>query len=240
MKVLAFNSSLWMDKGTTALLLAPFLEGMREEGAEIELFYTSKLDINPCQGDFNCLKTSGECSQVDDMQMLLPKLREADIWVFTTPVYWDGIASPLKNLMERMLPLWQPFFELKDGHSRHPLREGVKRGRVVLVSSCGLWEMDNFDPLLAHMRAFCRNADREFAGALLRPHGPQLRLIAEMGRAAGDVSEAAKEAGRQLLRDGQMSAETLDVVSRELIPLEVYLQVNNKGIQYVLDRLKEK
>ena len=40
-----------MDKGITALVLGPFLEGMGEAGAEVELFYTQKLGINPCQGN---------------------------------------------------------------------------------------------------------------------------------------------------------------------------------------------
>ncbi len=38
MKVNAINGSPKMGKGTTALLLNPFLEGMREAGAEVELF----------------------------------------------------------------------------------------------------------------------------------------------------------------------------------------------------------
>lgn len=30
------------------LILNPFLDGMKEAGAEVELFYTRKLRINPC------------------------------------------------------------------------------------------------------------------------------------------------------------------------------------------------
>ncbi|MCJ7431672.1 flavodoxin family protein, partial [Candidatus Bathyarchaeota archaeon] len=43
-----------MDKGNTALILSPFVEGMREEGAEVELQYVKRLKINPCQGEMNC------------------------------------------------------------------------------------------------------------------------------------------------------------------------------------------
>ena len=62
MKILAFNSSPKMDKGNTALILNPFLEGARAAGGDVEVFCTKTLNINPCQGEFNCwLKTPGKC-----------------------------------------------------------------------------------------------------------------------------------------------------------------------------------
>jgi len=174
---------------------------MREAGAEVELFYTKKLKINPCTGEFDCwLKNPGKGYQDDDMNMLYPKLREADILVFATPVYVDGIPGPMKNLMDRLLPLLQPFVELRNGHCRHPLREGTEYGKVVLVSNCGFWEMNNFDPLLVHMKAFCKNASRQFAGAVLRPHGPELRRMIKKGLPIDDILEAAKEPVANSLR----------------------------------------
>jgi len=240
MKVLAFNSSPRMDKGNTALILTPFLDGMREAGAAVELFYTKKLNINPCQGCFTCwLKTPGVCFQKDDMQMLHPKLRQADIWVLATPLYVDAMTGPMKNLLDRLIPLVQPFIELRDGHCRHPLREGRKSGKVVLVSNSGFWEMDNFDPLLVHMKAICKNMGTEFAGALLRPHGEILKPLMEMGRSPDDVFEAAREAGRQLVEEGKMSPETLSIVSRELAPRESYLRGANRVFQQALDALEK-
>jgi multimeric flavodoxin WrbA len=240
MKVVAINSSPKMDKGNTALVLDPFLEGMKEAGAEVELFYIKTLKINPCQGESNCwLKTPGKCFQEDDMQMLLPKLHEADIQVFATPVYVDGITGPMKNLLDRLIPLAQPFVELRDGHCRHPERDGRKGDKLVLVSTCGLWEMDNFNPSLVYMTAMCKNLGREFAGALLRPHASALRRMMEMGRPVEDVCEAAKEAGRQLIEDGRMSPKTLGVVSRELLPLKMYIQIANQRAQEALDALEK-
>lgn len=241
MKVLAINSSPRIDKSNTSLILTPFLEGMTEAGAEVELFYTGKLEIKHCDGAFTCwLRTPGECHLKDDMQMLYPKLREADIWVLATPVYVDGVSGSMKMLMERTLPFMQPLIELRDGHCRHPLRQGYKRGKVVLVANCGLWEIDNFDPLLVHMKAYCKNVGREFAGALVRPHGVMLRGMMQMGTEVNDIFAAAKDAGRQLVQDGQMSTESLSTVSREFISLEMYIQQLNQGVQMVLDTLEKK
>jgi multimeric flavodoxin WrbA len=229
MKATVINASPMMDKGNTAAILIPFLDGMRAAGAEIQVYYTKQINIKPCQGEFNCwLKTPGKCFQEDDMEMLLSELAEADIQVFATPVYVDGMAGPLKNLLDRMIPLVSPSIELRNGHCRHPLRKGNNTGQVVLVSNCGFWEMDNFDPLLAHIKAICRNMNREFAGALLRPHGPVLEVMASKGAPVNDVFEAAREAGRQLVQEGEMSSQTLATVSRPLVPLEAYLQRANQ------------
>jgi multimeric flavodoxin WrbA len=228
-----------MDKGNTAMILNPFLEGMKEAGAEVELFYTSKLNIHPCTGEFNCwLKTPGKCLHNDDMNILYPKFVEADVVVFATPLYADGFNGPMKNLIDRTVPLIDPFFELRDNHCRHPRRGEAKVRKFVLVSNCGLWEKDNFDPLLAHMKAFCKNASAEFAGALLRPHGEAMPGMLEMGVPIGDIFEAAKEAGCQLITGQKISPETLDIVSRDLLPRDMYIQMLNQFIKQILDALK--
>ena len=82
--------------------------------------------------------------------------------------------------------------------------------------------MDNFDLLLALMKAFCEHAEREFAGALLRPHGPTLRPMMEQEAPESDILEAAHEAGQQLIEKQEMAVQTLDRVSRALLPLEAY------------------
>lgn len=97
---------------------------MREAGAEVELFYTQRLKINPCQGDFRCsTETPGTCFQSDDMQVLHPKLCEAEVWVFATPVFVSGMTRALKNLIDRILiPLGDPIIELRDERWHLPLR----------------------------------------------------------------------------------------------------------------------
>ena len=223
-KALAFNCSPKKERSNTSLILDPFLEGMRDAGAEVELLYTMRLKINPCMGEFDCWrKDIGKCFQDDDMNSLYPKLADADIWVFATPVYVDGVSGPMKDLFDRLLPLIEGKILLRDGHCRHPRRKGTKGGKVVLVSNCGFYEMDNFDPLLVHVKAACKNFDREFAGALLRPYGSALSYLLKEGK-GGDVIDAAKRAGRELVKNGRMDPETLGVVSRHFSALEEYLK----------------
>lgn len=165
---------------------------MSEVGAEVEVYYTKQLSIKPCQGDFGCqMKTRGKCIQKDDMEMLLPRLVEADIHVFATLVYVDGIAESLKRLWERTIPLANPFFVLRDGHCYKRRRKESNTGKAVLVSSCGYWEMDNFDPMLAHVKARCRNVNREFAGALLRPHSSAMKIMMSKGIPINDIFDAS-------------------------------------------------
>jgi multimeric flavodoxin WrbA len=243
MKVLAFNSSPNMENGNTALILNPFLKGMREAGAQIDLFYTKKLRINPCQADYACImKTHGKCVQMDDMQTIYPMLKEADVIVFATPLYFDGMTSTMKTLIERLwLPSGNPFLELRDNRVRHPIQkgEGTKKAKIVLISNCGFWEIENFTPLLSHMKAICDNTDLEFAGALLRPHGPTLNMMLRTDGSVQDVLDAAEAAGRQLVQEGKISERTLSIVSRQLIPLEQYVQGHNQRIKQYAEMISK-
>ncbi|MBP7070701.1 MAG: flavodoxin family protein [Methanothrix sp.] len=241
MKVLAINSSPNKDKGNTAIILGPFLEGMKEAGAEVELYYTRDLKINPCYGDFSCWTREGDkCSQDDDMAMLDPKIRDADILVLATPVYFDGVTGSMKNLMDRTLPQVQPFFEVRDNHTRHPLQGNVKESKIALVSNCGLWEADNFDPMISHIKAYCKNAKAEFSGALIRPHGPALRDIMDMGMPVKDIIDACKDAGRQLAKDGKISSDTLNIISRVLLPRDVYVENINHHLREHIENKEKK
>ena len=238
MNVLAVNCSPKGDKGGTALILKPFLDGMRSAGATVTVQHTNKLRIGPCLGDHICwFRTPGRCHLQDDMQAIYPLARDADVWVFGTPVYCDGVTGPMKNLLDRTIALLEPYFELRDDHCRHPRRPGVKTGKLALVSTCGFWEMDNFRPLVAHLEAWCRNADREFAGALLRPHAPALAPY--WGLQWDDVLKAAEEAGRQLVVDGRMAEDTLRTVSRPLLSREPFVERINEVFHRLVARAEK-
>ncbi len=210
---------------------------MREAGAEVELVHLHGMDIGPCLGCLSCwLKTPGRCVQQDDAAGVLDRLARSDITVCATPLYFDGMNAAMKGLLDRSVSLLQPFFVLHDGHCRHDPLPGYRPGRVVLVSVSGFTELDNFDPLLVHIRAMCRNMRSEFAGALLRPYANSLPGLAESGVDVEDVYAACREAGRQLVQEGGMDQAVLARVSRELVPRERYIKAVNVHFRRELGR----
>jgi len=231
MKVLAINGSPHMDEGNTAMILNPFLEGMKEAGGDVEVFYTRKLKIGACNGDLSCwFKNPGICGQKDDMQMLLPKLKEADIVVWASPVYYAGVTGPLKNLMDRQLPL-----NLQGGQAKHP--------KAVLVSTCSAWELSMFDPLLLQMRAIYTrpNESSDFAGALLRPMAEGMKEMVKAGETAliEGIFRAARDAGRQLAKEGIISEELQKHVSRELMPRDAYYKAAQMMMEQAQKAIKK-
>jgi len=68
------------------------------------------------------------------MQKIYPKLAESDIIVLATPIYFDGMNSQMKVVIDRYYDLLQPIFEIRGGHMQHSRRPKFKQGKIVLVS----------------------------------------------------------------------------------------------------------
>jgi len=235
-KVVAINGSAKMEKGNTARVLAPFLDGMREAGASVELFYAKRLKVKPCMGEFYCWNEKpGVCYQEDDMQMLYPKLREADILVLATPVYIP-LPGEMQNLINRLCPLIEPILVWRDGRTRARFHDNVNIRKIVLVSTCGWWEMGNFGTVLRIAEEIAKDVSVEFAGAILRPHA---YLMAENKEKAKKVIEALTKAGHELVKKGRMSKSLLEVISQPLISEEEYKRLLNEDYEKVKSKEKD-
>ena len=216
-KVVAVNGSPRMGKSNTTKILTPFLEGMKDAGASVELFYAKRLNIKPCTGEFYCWnKNPGQCHIDDDMQPLYPKLASADILVLATPVYVP-LPGEMQNFLNRLVPLIDPVLKKQNGRTRARFRTNVKISRIALVSSSGWWEMGNFGTVVRIVEEFAKDADVEFAGALLRPHSS---YMAENKEKAEKIFEAAKQAGNRLVKEGRMPKRFLKIIGQPLISEE--------------------
>ena len=224
LKVVAVNSSPQMDKGNTALILNPFIEGMREAGAEVTLLFTKKLNIEHCSGEFKCWgDTPGKCYIRDDMDKVLPKLRDAEIWVLGIPLYVP-MPGEMQDLINRTMPLLESSVDVRGRRMFPARRKDFKLRRIVLVSSCAFWEMENFDKLVFTIKETAEALGAEYAGSVLRPHAVVLKSMMKSGQDVDSVLRAAKKAGTELISKGRISKETLDKVSSPLITFEEYLE----------------
>ena len=217
-KPIAINGSPRMEKGHTAMVLAPFIQGMEDAGSDVELFYASRLNIKPCTcGEMYCwYRVPGECCFKDDMQSLYPRLAQADTLILATPVYVP-LPSTMQDVLNRLCPLIEPLLETREGRTRARFRENVEIRKIVLVSTGAWWERENMDTVVRIIEELAQVASVEFAGAVLRPHAFLMKQKGELTGDGAAVLDAARRAGYELVREGAMSKDTLEAISRPLI-----------------------
>ena len=228
MNVIVFNGSPHTGNGVTATMIRHLNAGFEEAGATVETYNVYEMDVRPCVGCFTCwAKTPGRCVHDDDMADLYPKLSKADIVVLATPVYVDGMTGAMKVMLDRMIPLVRGPIEVRDGHCRHHVPPRKTRAKLLLVSASGFTEMDNFDPLVMHVKAACKNLDWEYAGALLRPYGWYFPTLERKGVQTQGVYQALRHAAKELALNGCVSEETAANVAMELASRDEVLRFYN-------------
>lgn len=92
-------------KGNTSILLKAFLSEAERLGARTEYLDVAAKNITPCQECGVC-DTKGLCPIDDNMQGVYPLLRQADIIVLATPIFFYGATAQIKALIDRSQALW--------------------------------------------------------------------------------------------------------------------------------------
>jgi multimeric flavodoxin WrbA len=91
--------------GNTDRLLDEALKGARDAGAEVSSVRCCDLKMSGCIECGSCDKT-GQCAVPDDMQNVYPQLLGADAIILASPIFFYGITSQAKALMDRCQALW--------------------------------------------------------------------------------------------------------------------------------------
>ena len=110
-------------KGNTDLLLEEALKGAQSRSAETGKIIVANQKIAPCQEDYGCLK-DGNCTIRDDMVDIYPKLLEADGIIVASPIFFYGLTSQVKALIDRCQALWVRKYVLEQNLSG-PGRKGA-------------------------------------------------------------------------------------------------------------------
>lgn len=94
--------------GNTSFLVKEALKAAEEEGVETEFISLMDKELNPCLACDIC-KTEGECVINDDINDILNKMEESDGIIIGSPVYFGGVSSQVKMLIDRSRPLRRGF-----------------------------------------------------------------------------------------------------------------------------------
>lgn len=89
-------------EGNTETLLRKCLDALKSEGIETELIRIRDYDVAPCRACGWCAEhKNGKCVIDDDFAELFSKMREADIIVVGSPVYFGSATPNLMGLLDR-------------------------------------------------------------------------------------------------------------------------------------------
>ena len=86
--------------GNTDQLVKSFAKGAADAGHKVENISLIKNEIKGCLG-CNACRYEKPCVQKDGFNEIVPKIKEADLLVFASPLYFWTISSRIKAFIER-------------------------------------------------------------------------------------------------------------------------------------------
>ena len=221
MKILVLNGSP-KKKSDTFRMTEAFLKGMNRNGEhEVDVIHVIEKDIAPCRGCFGCWeRMDGHCVIQDDQNGILDLYRNADVIIWSFPLYCYGMPSHLKALLDRTIPLVKMKMErLPDGTVRHEALADFSRIHTLVICGCGFphWE-GNFDSL----KLMCKNCFGN-PDIVCVPETPMMNVPAAVVVTEPKLArfEAAGEEYAAALR---LSPQTVAELETPMIPAEMYIR----------------
>lgn len=105
--------------GNTAALTAEFTRGAKEAGNTVKEFFLNEMDIHGCRGCFGGHSTREcPCVQSDDMNQIYPLVKECDVIVLATPLYYWNMSGQIRTAVDRLFALEEGGENLLRGHGR--------------------------------------------------------------------------------------------------------------------------
>ena len=106
-------------KGNTSALVKAFTEGAKSAGHTVTEFFLDSMNIHGCKGCFG-EHSSKECPcvQRDDMNKIYPVVRECDVIVLASPLYYWNMSGQIRTAIDRLFALEEGDGNLLRGHGR--------------------------------------------------------------------------------------------------------------------------
>ncbi len=116
MKVLLINGSP-NEHGCTDAALQIIAEELKVQGVESEIFWIGRVPVRGCIGCGGC-KKAGKCVFGDDiLNTLGQRVKEADGYVFGSPVHYASPAGAMIAVMDRLFAAFGGYMQFKPAAS---------------------------------------------------------------------------------------------------------------------------
>jgi multimeric flavodoxin WrbA len=240
MRITAFNGSPMGASGNTNVMVAAFLEGAEEVGAEVENIFLADKEINHCKACYYCYSSGGKCSIDDDMGDLMSKFVESDIVVLATPLYVFNVSGIMKAFMDRSICIGNLGFEKdEDGIYKSRLSKHFKNGippKLVVIASGTRPDRANFQELSLLMKRVAKKGWlTELAAEIYATEGDLLTAGAkELEPIINGYKELLHKAGQEIVKDMKLLEETQKLLERNLIPADIFVQLVNEKADMIL------
>ncbi len=126
--------------GNSAYITNRLLEAARKLGAETQSFALNTLKYRGCQACMACKTSSEKCVQQDDLTPVLEAVRNADVLVMASPIYYGDITGQMKTFFDRTYSYFTPDY-LQPDKKRSRLVDGKK---CVMVLTQGIPDENYF------------------------------------------------------------------------------------------------
>jgi multimeric flavodoxin WrbA len=166
MNVVAINGSPRGHKSNTAVMITALTSAFDE--TDVTNLLLGDMKINYCTGCYSCwTKTPGKCIQNDDMASILEKLRQADILILGSPLYFNTISGTLKVFIDRLTALGG------NPHEAHTTSD--RKIKILMVSNCGYLIKKQFDAVSVWIHHFTAMLGGELLGEFYTTNGKMLQ-----------------------------------------------------------------
>jgi len=106
-------------KGNTSALVKAFTDGAESSGHTVTAFFLHDMDIHGCKGCFGGHSSKDcPCVQHDDMVKIYPAVRDCDVVVLATPLYYWNMSGQIRTCIDRLFALEEGDGNLLRGHGR--------------------------------------------------------------------------------------------------------------------------
>lgn len=88
--------------GNSFAMTDAFIKAAESNGHTVTRFDSAVMNLGGCHACETCYNTGKACSFDDDFNVIAPAILEADIVVFTMPVYWYSIPAQIKCVIDKL------------------------------------------------------------------------------------------------------------------------------------------